>query len=102
MQSLLNIHRSIVRAAMAADGWKLIGEFHRCKNEEYGKYVYVLSEEFDADDPRSEIMICDLNEDDGCIDVLTLDDIADNDEHEHITLIHQIIDSYKLKLESVL
>ena len=79
---LSDVHRAIVRAAMKAEGFSLVGEFNRADGEEYGHYVY-------WNDDSETIMVCSLDEERGDIEVGTMEDFSG---HEHLAAIVEVVD----------
>lgn len=81
----MDCHRAIVRAAMQADDFELVGEFNRSENEEYGYYVF-------WNDSSERIMLCELNEDDGSIEYGEMEDFV-ADKHVFLKEITEAIDT---------
>lgn len=76
---LLNVHRAIVRSAMDAEGWEIVGEFERAQDEEYGKYV-LFHEDDVIEDERAKFLVCSLDEDFGDIYYLSIEDALSHPE----------------------
>ncbi len=82
-QALLHIPRTVVRAAMTAERFEMVGSFGRVSDEEYGNYVF-------WNDADEIIMLCWLNEDDGGIEIGTMEDFC-ADQHPDLPQITEAI-----------
>jgi len=83
MKALLNIHRSIVRAAEESTGWQYVGAYDVVDNEEYGSCVY-LEPDYDLNDERTEIMVLSLDEDRGDIEIMRISEVKDHPNGEFV------------------